>query len=656
MRKINVLVKYVVFTGILFVLFTQFGVSLNAAVPTGERAALIAFYNAVGGDSWGDNSGWKTPPLDTDGFAMPGTENGWFGITVAGDHVTEIDFGILGNDLSGTLPAELGNLPYLETLYLLRDNLTGSIPPELGNLTRLRVLSLYMNQLTGTIPTELGNLINLEELSLGENQLTGSVPTELGNLSRLTSLFLCYNPMSGTIPPELGNLTNLEDLYLCSMGLTGTIPPELGNLTGLRVFGMSYNQLTGTIPPGLGNLVYLEEFYLSGNQLTGSIPSSFGNLVNLERLNLDRNQLSGTLPPELGNLGNLDSLHLEENQLSGSIPAEYGNLGNLRVFFIFSNKLSGDIPTALLSLTTLSGFVDIRYNALYTDNEALWSLLKGDYTDWRDSQTTAPSNISAAPVTASSITVSWTPIDFTTYTGGYKVYYSLTGGGPWTYSGMTTTKSNSSYTVTGLTPGTTYYFVVAAQTDPHTHNSNTVVSEYSEEVSAATNQGEGYTIALNRVALNFGCTGGGNAPASQYLSIDGSSSSLNWTASVDAAWLSVTPRTGTAPGFVTVSIDPSSLSAGTYTGIISVSDTNAYNSPLTVVVSLQVYEAGASSEPFGNFATPLNNSTVRSSVPVTGWVLDDIGVESVKIYRVENGGSIYIGDAVFVEGARPDIE
>jgi len=60
--------------------------------------------------------------------------------------------------------------------------------------------------------------------------------------------------------------------------------------------------------------------------------------------------------------------------------------------------------------------------------------------------------------------------------------------------------------------------------------------------------------------------------------------------------------------------------------------------------------------PFGSFGTPIDGSTVTSSVPVTGWALDDVGVESVKIYRGENGSLAYIADAVFVEGARPDVE
>jgi hypothetical protein len=65
---------------------------------------------------------------------------------------------------------------------------------------------------------------------------------------------------------------------------------------------------------------------------------------------------------------------------------------------------------------------------------------------------------------------------------------------------------------------------------------------------------------------------------------------------------------------------------------------------------------GCGLPPFGEFATPQDNSTVRSSIPVTGWALDDCEVESVKIYRMEGSTSVYIGDAVFVTGARPDIE
>jgi hypothetical protein len=59
--------------------------------------------------------------------------------------------------------------------------------------------------------------------------------------------------------------------------------------------------------------------------------------------------------------------------------------------------------------------------------------------------------------------------------------------------------------------------------------------------------------------------------------------------------------------------------------------------------------------PFGSFDTPVDGSTVRSSIAVTGWALDDRGIESLKIYREDGKNLAYIGDALFIEGARPDI-
>ncbi|MGD2085931.1 MAG: hypothetical protein PVH61_07090 [Candidatus Aminicenantes bacterium] len=262
MNKTKVLLGFVL-TGLLVV--SAASIPLQGAIPAKEREALIALYNATNGDSWTDNSGWKTPPLHTDGFAMPGTENTWDGITVSGDHVTEID--LLKNQLSGSIPAELGNLSNLEGLDLGVNQLSGSIPAELGNLSNLEDLWLDSNQLSGSIPPKLGNLSNLEVFSLGENQLNGIIPGELGNLGNLQALLLYENQLSGSLPPELGNLSNLEELYLGGNRLSGSIPPELGNLSNLYELGMSFNQLTGNIPTSLTNLTNLSELYIRHNCL-----------------------------------------------------------------------------------------------------------------------------------------------------------------------------------------------------------------------------------------------------------------------------------------------------------------------------------------------------------------------------------------------------
>ena len=70
-----------------------------------DRAALTALYDSTGGANWADNTNWLSyEPLWS-----------WYGVTV--DHlgrVTELALG--GKNLSGELPADLGNLPNLEVL------------------------------------------------------------------------------------------------------------------------------------------------------------------------------------------------------------------------------------------------------------------------------------------------------------------------------------------------------------------------------------------------------------------------------------------------------------------------------------------------------------------------------------------------------------
>ncbi len=164
-------------------------------------------------------------------------------------------------------------------------------------------------------------------------------------------------------------------------------------------------------------------------------------------------------------------------------------------------------------------------------------------------------------------------------------------------------------------------------------------------------------INMNRSQLIFASDSSGTAtpPQSFFISNSGDGT-LNWSASGNKNWLNCSPTSGTGSGEVIVSVDSTGLTPGTYNGTITISDPNATNSPQTVTVTLNVYSSGQTSFPFGDFATPIHGSTVRSSVPFTGWVLDDIGVQCVQLFREENGSLVYIGDAVFVEGARPDVE
>jgi Leucine-rich repeat (LRR) protein len=234
-------------------LIITFGSGLYGDIPLMERNSLIAFYQATNGDNWSNNTGWKTPPLHSDGFALPGTENNWSGITVSNDHVTEIF--MMHNNLSGHIPPEIGYFSELKTL-MLADNytLTGNIPPEIGLLSELVLFQASVNNLTGPIPPEMGNLRNLKYLRLYANYLEGPIPPELGRLDKLDDMLMGINRFTGGIPPEFGNLINLRYLDFYDNRLDGGIPNELGNLTNLIYLGLYGNRMKGNIPNSFLNL------------------------------------------------------------------------------------------------------------------------------------------------------------------------------------------------------------------------------------------------------------------------------------------------------------------------------------------------------------------------------------------------------------------
>ncbi|MCU0286018.1 MAG: Ig-like domain-containing protein [Acidobacteria bacterium] len=167
-------------------------------------------------------------------------------------------------------------------------------------------------------------------------------------------------------------------------------------------------------------------------------------------------------------------------------------------------------------------------------------------------------------------------------------------------------------------------------------------------------------IVLNRRLFSFGAVGETGTCIPQTFLIDnGGPGTLNWTVTSNVAWLNFSPASGIGAGQVLLSLNNTSkeLPAGTYFGTVTVNAPGASNSPQIVLVSLAVHNTDA--QPFGEFATPTDGATVFSSIPLTGWILDDVGVERVTIYRHDENaenGLAYVGDALLVEGARPDVE
>lgn len=94
------------------------------------------------------------------------------------------------------------------------------------------------------------------------------------------------------------------------------------------------------------------------------------------------------------------------------------------------------------------------------------------------------------------------------------------------------------------------------------------------------------TIGFSPTSLTFTGTVGGTTPAAKPISISNTGGgTLSWTASDNAAWLTLSPVSGSNSGNVTASVNMTGLAAGTYSGIITVTASGSTNTPQQIPVS-----------------------------------------------------------------------
>jgi M6 family metalloprotease-like protein len=213
--------------------------------------------------------------------------------------------------------------------------------------------------------------------------------------------------------------------------------------------------------------------------------------------------------------------------------------------------------------------------------------------------------------------------------------------------------------ITGLTANTDYHVRAYA--------TNSQGTAYGINLAFKTSPTQDPIISISKTSLYFGSVGGTTTTGAQAVVVSNSGGgTLSWKASQNKSWIGVSPVSRTGNTVLTVTANPAGLAQGTYTGQVSITALGATNSPQSFSVTLKVYRKGKTSAPFGSFDTPVNGSTVMGSIPVSGWALDDIEVTKVEIRRdpvtgdppaaIGPDGLIYVGDATFVEGARPDVE
>ncbi|XP_059281628.1 probable leucine-rich repeat receptor-like protein kinase At1g35710 [Lycium ferocissimum] len=116
----------------------------------------------------------------------------WYGVKCLNGRVNMLN--ITNVSVIGTLyDFPFSSLPFLEFVDLSMNQLSSTIPPEIGKLTNLVYLDLSMNNLSSSIPITLGDLTELQILYLHSNKLSGPIPSELGNLKNLSDLKLSHN-------------------------------------------------------------------------------------------------------------------------------------------------------------------------------------------------------------------------------------------------------------------------------------------------------------------------------------------------------------------------------------------------------------------------------------------------------------------------------
>jgi uncharacterized protein (TIGR03437 family) len=100
------------------------------------------------------------------------------------------------------------------------------------------------------------------------------------------------------------------------------------------------------------------------------------------------------------------------------------------------------------------------------------------------------------------------------------------------------------------------------------------------------------TIGTSTTSLTFSYAAGAAAPATQSVPVtvtNATSGAFTATAtSTPSGWLSVTPASGTAPSNLTVSVTPTGLAAGTYSGTITLAGGTGVSGSATIAVTLTV--------------------------------------------------------------------
>ena len=200
------------------------------------REALIELYNATDGDNWKNNTNWcSDKPLDE-----------WYGIETRG--YPYVYFLMLHfNDLKGTLPKGfLTKIGPCNDVSLSTNQLSGQLPEDIADNLSVQQLHFSNNNYTGTLPAKVFKLPYLNSFTAGSNHLTGTIPEGCGFLLKYNQLGLSGNDFSGDLPADIVNHPQFHLYWSTVVPQSGHLNPPVIPGYRLDVTDMSGNKLNTT--------------------------------------------------------------------------------------------------------------------------------------------------------------------------------------------------------------------------------------------------------------------------------------------------------------------------------------------------------------------------------------------------------------------------
>ncbi|GMN47268.1 hypothetical protein TIFTF001_016436 [Ficus carica] len=219
------------------ILSTPCNLSLFPAIPISILPILTAMaFTTEASLSLRSSIGFDLPnPLPT--WSQTSTPCNWTGVLCNqfGQGVVSLD--LFGFRLSGSISPHIGNLSFLQSLYLQNNLFTGPIPREITNLSRLRVVNMSSNLLQDVLPPNMTSLTKIEVLDLMSNRITGEVPKVLSLLTKL-ELFTGMSPTHESFTVDLNPQRRTQSSF--QENLVKVIDSELPEL-GEALYHQGYH-------------------------------------------------------------------------------------------------------------------------------------------------------------------------------------------------------------------------------------------------------------------------------------------------------------------------------------------------------------------------------------------------------------------------------